>query len=538
MPGESETVAVADTGSVLVDLGDGYAALFSEGDNGDLLSDIGWLPERDAVFRTLAAVGEVAGAVGNLTKFQGLYQIDSATKALLDSGARLAAKDGASLGGVFLTGEIVRQARFTKVTLNAGQVVGAIGPALGAMALQATLAEISKLARTNIELTTQVLGSFRRAQWAELNAVVEEVSERLSEAREIQGVPDTLWDQMSHLGSKLTQQEKLVQGEVDNHTRQIEQRSGAKLAEYLQQNMEDIAFNTHAVLKVTWARATYDSLRAARARRRGQDDSQEAQLAERLLTEASARLEERLASARSLLGQLTRRLGLIVGESQGGWPLVPDAKREAREGAERLLNAVLPLAERVGAVPAEPDVPTIVGVSDGEAREFLGWVRWHMEVDEEVVSLAAMREAPAAKPSPKEEKASLFGSWGKIAVKVAAFLRLPRDLLVAVTDQGALIVERGKVGRADEAPKRIDRTAAWRVRVPDVAGNPVVRFTHEKKTEEWRLTGEADRETAQELATALKTGRAEPGVAITSGNVDNPCSASQSAADGTVTDRA
>lgn len=220
---------------------------------------------------------------------------------------------------------------------------------------------------------------------------------------------------------------------------------------------------------------------------------------------------------------------------------MPDAKREAREGAERLLNAVLPLAERVGAVPAEPDVPTIVGVSDGEARELLGWVRWHMEVDEEVVSLAAMREAPAAKPSPKEEKASLFGSWGKLAAdavgKVAALLP-PRDLLVAVTDQGVLIVERGKVGRADEAPKRIDRTAAWRVRVPDVEGNPVVRFTHKEKTEEWRLTGEADRETAQELATALKTGRAEPGVAITSGNVDNPCSASQSAADGTVTDRA
>ncbi|HWO68047.1 MAG TPA: hypothetical protein VNO31_49230, partial [Umezawaea sp.] len=168
------------------------------------LIDFGIVPaaDRQQISAILASIGNAATVAGNLgnavASAQGLYRIGGTAQALLNNGATLAVKDGGNLGAVMRHGRILHQARFYSVSaVNVAQIAAAVGPALAMIALQMMLNEVTGLVRTNLAVTNQVLTTIRKEQWAELTGLVAAIDRAVDQAREIESVPTSLWEDVA-----------------------------------------------------------------------------------------------------------------------------------------------------------------------------------------------------------------------------------------------------------------------------------------------------------------------------------------------------
>lgn len=135
------------TTTTLVEVTPGIAVVFGEVPEGLELFDLDLLPSFDraqlnTALGTIGNIGTVAGNVAEaISSAQGLYRVNDATLSLLQSGGKLAAKDGAKLGTIFKNGELVAQARFIPASMTAATAIAAIGPAVAMLALQMQLGE-------------------------------------------------------------------------------------------------------------------------------------------------------------------------------------------------------------------------------------------------------------------------------------------------------------------------------------------------------------------------------------------------------------
>ena len=231
LPGE-----VLEQGPVIVELPDGYVALFDQAADGVAPFDLSLLPDRERLAEALGTAGNVGTLGGNIAgMLQGVYRVDAATQALLSSGAQLAVKDGANLGAIFMNGKLVAQARFIPVAATAAGLVAAVGPAL------AMISDVRGLIKTNIELTYQVLEEIRDKQRSEFEDVVEQLDGALKDARECGGVPDTLWDQIVEFET-VRQLEKTYRRRVSKHKKGLKAAQGFARCNYLRKNRDAIAF--------------------------------------------------------------------------------------------------------------------------------------------------------------------------------------------------------------------------------------------------------------------------------------------------------
>lgn len=213
------------------------------------LIDFGIVPaaDRKQISAILASIGNAATVVGNLGNafagVQGLYRIGDTAQALLNSGATLAVKDGGYLGTVMVPGRFLHAARFYPVAaVSKARTAASIGPALAMVGLQMMLSEVSGLVRTNLAVTSQVLTTIRKDQWAELTGLVAAIDRAVDQAREIESVPTSLWEDVAGSGALLQKQLELYQENVRDHVRQIGQADARNHREYLQTNAEAIAF--------------------------------------------------------------------------------------------------------------------------------------------------------------------------------------------------------------------------------------------------------------------------------------------------------
>ena len=76
--------------------------------------------------------------------------------------------------------------------------------------------------RTNIALTTQVLGTIRAEQWAELTGLVATIERTVAQAWELGSVPDSLWQSIAGSAAVLEKQRDLYRDNIRKHVRQIE----------------------------------------------------------------------------------------------------------------------------------------------------------------------------------------------------------------------------------------------------------------------------------------------------------------------------
>ncbi|MFE1032489.1 hypothetical protein ACFW40_11375 [Streptomyces sp. NPDC058807] len=403
------------------------------------LIDFGIVPaaDRKQISAILASIGNATTVAGNLGNafagVQGLYRISDATQALLRSGATLAVKDGANLGTVMVPGRFIAQARFIPVTaVSKAQTAASIGPALAMVALQMTLSEVTGLVRTNLALTSQVLTTIRKDQWAELTGLVAAIDRAVDQAREIESVPTSLWEDVAGSGALLQKQLELYQGNVRDHVRQIGRSDARSHREYLQTNAEAIVFDAYALLSSVKAWTGYHALRAARARAAGREDAAEAQYAEVIARDTRAEFDSALAETTSLVDALTRELRIIA-ELPGpdAWPLPGKRKdmKAAREASARLLKAIEPLADALHP-PAPPlEAPGVVCVPESlDLEPYLRILRWLLEDGETLRALGFPDQLDALGPI----SAIVGGAKEKLA---AARDRAAAKTLVAVTDR-------------------------------------------------------------------------------------------------------
>lgn len=372
------------------------------------LHDFGLVSTADRVqlSAALGAMGGVATTAGNIgtavASARGLYRLSDTSQALLDAGGKLAVKDGANLGTILNGQGIAGQARFIPLSaVNVASMAAAIGPALAAIAIQMQLSEITRLVRTNIVLTTQVLGTVRAEQWSELTGLVGTIDRVVDQARELESVPDSLWHSVAGAGAILSKQRDLYRGNVRRHIHHLKERSRTAQREYLQTNAEAIVFETHALLSSLKAWTGYQALRAGKARTAGRDDVTEARLVDLIARDTSTELGPALAETRSLVDSLTRELRILAElPGRGSAPsFIPWGRKDAkatREISAGLLAAIEPLAEVLH--PSRPTLgaPDVLCVPvPMEVDRLLQILSWFMHDDESLRALAFVDELDA-----------------------------------------------------------------------------------------------------------------------------------------------
>lgn len=394
-PGEGPSAALVEVlPGVVIAFGDVPDGLGLE------LVDFGFVPAADRMqlATTLGSlIGNTATVGGNIatamSSTQGLYQVSSATQALLNNGAVLAVKDGANLGSVWMNGELVAQARFIPVSaVNAASVAAAIGPAVAMVAIQMQLNEITGLVRTNIALTTQVLGTLRSEQWAELSGHVAAIDRALAQAREIESIPSSLWETVAGDEAALRKQVDLYRRHVASHLKGIDQPDTRARREYLEANAEAIVFDSHALMSSLKAWTGYKALQAGRARSAGHGDAHEARLVDVIVRDTRTELETALAEATQLVDAVTRELRLIA-ELAGPMTIPLTRKRRdhraARMTSNELLKAIEPLADALRPTPPPLSAPAIVcSLEDVDLDPYLGVLRWTIDADETLRCIA------------------------------------------------------------------------------------------------------------------------------------------------------
>jgi hypothetical protein len=362
------------------------------------LVDFGIVPERDRALLTtnlMSIVGNSATIGGNLATAiggaQGLYRVSSATQALLNNGAVLAVKDGANLGSMWMNGDLVAQARFIPVTaLSAAALAAAIGPAVAMVAMQMQLQQIAGLVRTNIALTTQVLTTVRKEQWAELTGHLNAIEGVLNEAREVQSVPSSLWENISGSEGDLQKQLDLYRRHVDGHIGQLDGLGRRQRREYLDTNAEAIIFDSWALLSSLKAWTGYQALRASRARTAGSDDPDEARLVEIIARTTREKFEPALAETTRLVDALTRELHILA-DLPGPKTLGRTRKdtRLTRSRSAELLTQIEPLADALRPPVEKLEAPELVCAPEGtELQPYLDALRWIIGSGENLRSIA------------------------------------------------------------------------------------------------------------------------------------------------------
>lgn len=417
------------------------------------LVDFGLVPaaDREHLSTVLASIGSAASVAGNVgnafASVQGLYRISDATQALLKAGGTLAIKDGANLGAVMASSgsqvRIIAQARFIPVTAaSTAQLAAAAGPALAMVALQMQLSEITGLVRTNIALTRQVLMAIRSEQWSELTGLVIAVERAVGQAREVESVPQSLWESVAGSEAPLRKQLDLYRQNVRGHIEQIDVPEVRPRREYLQTNAEAIVFDANALLSSIKAWTGYQALRAARARAAGHHDPGEARLVDIIARDARTELDSALAEATNLLDSLTRELRIIAelpGRDSLSQSLTGRRKdsRGARQTSARLLEAITPLADALHP-PAPPlEAPDVVCAPESmDVGPYLRVLRWFLEDDETLRVLGFPDQLDALGPI----SAILGGAKDKLA---AALDKIAARTLVVVTDRRIILAKAG-----------------------------------------------------------------------------------------------
>jgi len=438
---------IDSTTTVLVEVLPGVAVIAGEVPpelKPDLI-DFGIVPaaDRQQISAILASIGNAATVVGNVGNafagVQGLYRIGGTAQALLINGATLAIKDGGNLGAVMGHGRILHQARFYPVNaVSKAPIAASVGPALAMIALQMMVNEVTGLVRTNLAVTSQVLTTIRKDQWAELTGLVAAIDRAVDQAREIESVPTSLWEDVAGSGALLQKQLELYRGNVRDHVSQISQADPRTHREYLQTNNKVIAFDVHALLSSLQAWTGYHALRAARARAAGREDATEAHYAEIIARDTRAEFDSALAETTSLIDALTRELRITAELAvPDSWPLLGKRNdvKVARELSARLLEAIEPLADTLHP-PAPPlDAPGVVCAPESlDSEPYLRILRWLFEDGESLRVLGFPDQLDTVSPI-----SAIVG--GAMDMLAAAMDKSTAKTLVAVTDRRIIMAK-------------------------------------------------------------------------------------------------
>jgi hypothetical protein len=380
----------------LVEVVPGTAVVFGDVPKGLDLSGFGLIPpqDRDALSTVLGAVGNAGTIGGNMangiSSAQGLYRVNEATLSLLKSGGQLASKDGAKLGSIFKNGQLVAQARFVPVSM-AASAVAAIGPAVAMAALQMKLDEISGLVKTNIALTEQTLRTINQEQWAELAGLSSSINRAVEQAEQVGQVTMSIWENIAGNEPIIDKQLNLYQQKVSTHIQQLRRESGTARQDYLRENAEAILFDSNALLYALRGQAGYQTIRAAHARAVGQQEQDEARLAEVIEQSMHDEIDAGIENARELVAALIRELR-IVAELPGraSLPLTKSwrAAKSSRLSCRRLLDSLEPLANVLHPMPRMMGIPAIVCAPDDvDLDAYLNILRWYMNDGERLEGL-------------------------------------------------------------------------------------------------------------------------------------------------------
>ncbi|MFZ1382639.1 MAG: hypothetical protein WAS54_07640 [Scrofimicrobium sp.] len=470
--------------TTLVEVSPGLALVFGEVPTGLELLDLPLMPESDRLALTAlaGAAGNLATVGGNLSQSAKIakhyFRPDNVSQNILDTGGKLASKDGAYLGGIFTDGDLVRQVRWIPADpVTMASSLAAAGPALAMAAMQKQIDEVQDLVVTNIELSKQTLKTIRNQQWSELEALVQNIDSAFQEATQVGTVTNSVWEPISDNRVLLNEKHTLYKKNVIEHVKQLRSLEGDKRRAYLEREAEAIVFDSYALLSSLKAYSEFQTLRAAQVRNRIDKDENERQLF-KLITESTPReISEGLNEARELISELTRELR-IISELPGRFTVPLSKKRKDKKATaltcKELLEAMEPVANIIQPKAQMLEPPKALCAPEKvDLRPYLNVLRWYMDQEEPVQALAfayapKKRDVAGVVPALLAKRVdatwdSLDDTFGDSARKVAA-----PSTLVAVTDSRILVADAENLVRQGQLKASVPLETIRLVRTPAI----------------------------------------------------------------------
>lgn len=466
--------------TTLVEVSPGVAVLFGEIPEGVELLNLPLMPEEDrSALESLVALGGNVASMADVAEqsmqaAQGLYRMDTISRAVLDTGGKLAQKDGANLGAIFLGGKVERQVRWIRVDApSLSAVATAAGPAVAMMALQAQLGNIEDLVAANIALTRQTLKTIRAEQWSELEGLTQTINRAFAEAHEVGAITSSVWEPIRSYRSAIDKQMRLYRRHISEHISKVRELEGQAKREYLENEAEAILFDSQALLQALRAYAQFRALRAGRVRMHIEQDEAERALFEKLTRETPRELEEDLEEVRALIVALTRELRVIA-ELPGRLSVPLTKKRRDKKRAAMTCAALLEVMEPLADV-LQPVIPPIEleasphTPEDADLSGHLNIMRWHLEPGEVVRALAliyAMTGKSAVGVIPAVLGRRVDATWEKQGTGFRGALeRLSGGSLAVLTDRRVMVADEEKLRRQGQLDLDIPLESIQLVRV-------------------------------------------------------------------------
>lgn len=291
-------------------------------------------------------------------------------------------------------GKIVSQIRWLPATgSGAVAIVAALGPAAAMLAIQFQLAQISRLVRQDIELTSEVLRTVRQDQWSSLTGLAQAMAKALGEAQHVGEVTRHIWDNVSGREADLRKQKDLFRENTEAHLTGLRAKRGHKdRREFLERHGEAILFDAQSLLMAQSAWFTYQAIRAAHIQTTAEANPKDAQLLEKVVKDARAEQDKALTHADWLLEELARECH-VLGELPGNRTLPFTGGRRA---AKVVAGVARSLQESIATIQAQsgggdrPPLrePGINAFKESVPSELLKILRWHLDEDEELLALA------------------------------------------------------------------------------------------------------------------------------------------------------
>lgn len=395
-------VADESVGTALVEIAPGTALLFGEDAPGMNVLPLE-LMSKDEVSKISQQLNASTGVlnlgaqgINGIAQARGLVRLAPETLKALES-ARPLTQGGYNLGTlVGQNGKMVAQVRWLPAAgAQAASIAAAMGPALALLAIQVQLAQISKLVRENIELTSAVLKALRIDKWSQLHGLSTAMRMALGEAEHVGVVSDKIWNNVSGKEVELRAVRKYFRDQVVLHTQGLASKKGhSERRKFLLEHANAILADVHGMLEAQSTWYSYEALRAGNVYVTAGADPRDEALLEKIARDAPAEYRDALRSAALILDDVLCEASLLA-ELDGKWtfPFGKEhrASKDVAKMAKSLRRALSELRDGLyEGTPNPLPVPAVVALAPGKQvpPKVLQILRWHMPEDERLLALA------------------------------------------------------------------------------------------------------------------------------------------------------
>lgn len=314
-----------------------------------------------------------------------------------------ATKDGWNIGVLVKDGKFAHSVRWLPAS-SAGvlSVIAAAGPAVAMIAIQTQLAAITRLGEHNLELTGQLMQTFRNQHWAQVEGRHKKLAGEIENALHIGVVVDEIWSGVLGLDSELEADLQFFAKEISGHVTSMQSKlSNSERQEFIADHGYAILADAHAMIVSHASWSMYQALRAGHLLITAEQDSTAESLLKKLAADIPDRNDELRKQTQWLLEQVHREFSIMVElDGRRTFPFGGERKsgKAVADAAARLRKTLATLqGEGASTEFPLPQMPSIQVPEGSCTDDFRRLLRYRLDHGERLVAVADVRLSKSSK---------------------------------------------------------------------------------------------------------------------------------------------